>query len=261
MGCIHSKETTQRTESKRLPRSDEAASSEDAQNIVASPSVTAADSERTLGVLLDEHEDMLLKTLTCVMEDGLHECRRVCRRWRDACGKLPVELRGIHPDQLQRVVSLFPKAVSLTFGRRLVSEDTIEGLAIPQLSRLKNLQHLHLSYHKLERSGSLVTCLPMMDRLQSLSLWMDRDVLGDVVQALRRLTNLESLCLAVYCSEQTDLEPVTEIRGVRELKVDVQLIVNKRGELLFPSLTRLTSFYIAGGSLGVDTPFTIDLQV
>ena len=261
MGCIHSKETTQRTDSRRLPQSEKSACSEDAQNIVESPPITAADSERTLGVLLDEHEDLLLKTLTCVMEDGLHECRRVCRRWRDACGKLPVELRGIHPDQLQRVVSLFPKAVSLKLERVSGGENTVEGQVIPQLSRLKNLQHLHLSYTKLEKAGSLVTCLPMMDRLQSLSLWMEKDVLGDVVQALRRLTNLESLCLAVYCSEQTDLEPVTEIRGLRELKIAVQLIVNKRGELLFPSLTRLTSLYIAGGSLGIHTPFTIDLQV
>ena len=166
--------------------------------------------------------------------------------------------RTVCPVRGARTVLAYP---SLTFGGRLVSEDTIEGLAIPQLSRLKNLQHLHLSYTKLEKAGSPVTCLPMMDRLQSLSLWMEKDVLGDVVQALRRLTKLESLCLGVSGLEQTDLEPVTELRGVRELKVDVQLIVNKRGELLFPSLTRLTSLYIAGGSFGVHTPFTIDLQV
>ena len=261
MGCVHSKEISQRTESRRLSKSDASASSDDAQYSVASPSVTAADSEWTLGVLLDEHEDLLLKTLTCVMEDGLHECRRVCRRWRDACGKLPVELRGIHPDQLQRVVALFPEVVSLTLGRRLASEDTIEGQAIPRLSRLKNLQHLHVFYGKLRDAGGLVTCYPLMNRLLSLSLWMDRDALSDVVQALRRLTNLESLRLGDCRFEQTDLEPVTELRGLRELKIAVQLIVNRRGELLFPSLTKLTSLYVVGGSLGVHTPFTIDLQV
>ena len=159
------------------------------------------------------------------------------------------------------MVDFFPEAVSLTLGRRSGGEDTIDGQVIPQLSRLKNLQHLHLSYTKLGTADSLVTWLPTMDRLLSLSLWIERDVLLDIVQALRRLTNLESLCLNAPLFEQTDLEPVTKLRGVRELTIAVQLIVNKRGELLFLSLTRLTSLYIAGDSLGVPTPFTIDFQV
>ena len=261
MGCVHSKEISQRAESRRLPRSVEVAGSEGEQHSVASPSVTAADSERTLGVLLEDNEDLLLKVLSCVIDDGLHECRRVCRGWRDACGKLPVKLCVMQPDDLRKMVDFFPEAVSLTLGRRSGGEDTIDGQVIPRLSRLKNLQHLHLSYTKLEKAGSLVTWLPTMDRLVSLSLWIERDVLLDIVQALRRLTNLESLRLNASRFEQTDLEPVTELRGVRELKIAVQLIVNTRGELLFPSLTWLTSLIVTGDSLGEPTPFTIDLQV
>ena len=261
MGCVHSKEISQRAESRRLPQSAEAVSSGGAQNSVESPTITAVDSESTLGVLLNDNEDLLLKTLTCLMEDGLHECRRVCRRWRDACGKLPVELYCMHPDKLQRVVDLFPEAVSLTLGKSLDGEGITEGKTIPQLSRLKNLQHLYLFGHKLRYTGSLVTCLLAIDRLQSLSLWMDRDVLSDVVQALRCLTNLESLNLSVALFEQTDLEPVTELRSVRELRIGSQLIVNRRGELLFPSLTRLTSLIVTGDSLRAYTPFSIDLQV
>ena len=242
-------------------QSDEAASSGGAQNSVASPTITAADSEKTLGVLLDEHEDLLLKTLTCVMEDGLHECRRVCRRWRDACRKLPVELFSVHPDKLHRMIDLFPEAVLLVLGISSGGEDNVEKQAIPQLSRLKNLQHLHLSYNKLGSAGSLVTCLPTLDRLQSLALWLEKDMSGDVVQALGYLTNLESLSIDISRFDQTDLEPVTELRGLRNLTIGVQLIVNERGELLFPSLTRLTCLCIAGGSLGVHTSFRIDLQV
>ena len=36
--------------------------------------------EKTLGVLLEDHEDLLLKVLSYVMDDGLHECRLVCCR-------------------------------------------------------------------------------------------------------------------------------------------------------------------------------------
>ena len=260
MGCVHSKETSQRAERERLAQSDEAASSEGAQNSVESSTITA-DSERTLGVLLDAHEDLLFKVLSCVMEDGLHECRRVCRRWRDACRKLPVELYNVHPDKLQRVVELFPEAVSLTMRKRIGGEGITEGKTIPQLSRLKNLQHLHLSCNKLGNAGSLVTCLPTLDRLQSLALWLDRDVSGDVVQALRYLTNLESLSIDISRFDQTDLEPVTELRGLRNLTIGVQLIANERGELLFPSPTRLTFLCIAGESSEVHTPFSIDWQV
>ena len=260
MGCVHSKEISQRAESRRLPQSAEAARSESVQNSVESPTITAVDSERTLGILLNDNEDLLLKTLTCLMEDGLHECRRVCRRWRDACRKLPVELFSVHPDKLHRMIDLFPEAVSLTMRKRLDSEDTVERQVIPQLSRLKNLQHLYLFCDQLSDASSLVTCLLSMDRLQSLSLRMDRDVL-QIFQALRRLTNLESLNLSVSCFEQTDLEPVTELRGLRDLTIGVQLIVNKRDELLFSSPTRLTSLCIAGGSLEGHTSFRIDLQV
>ena len=73
--------------------------------------------ERTLGVLLDEYEDLLLKTLTCLMEDGLHECRLVCRRWRDACRRLPVTIQPGIAFDASKVVKMaterFPNATAL----------------------------------------------------------------------------------------------------------------------------------------------------
>ena len=56
-------------------------------------------SEKSLGALL-EQEYFLLKVLVYVVEDGLHECRFVCRQWRDACGKLPVKLERVPLDKL-----------------------------------------------------------------------------------------------------------------------------------------------------------------
>ena len=197
--------------------------------------------EKTLGALL-EQDHILFKVLVCVMEDGLHECRRVCRRWRDVCRKLPVKLGGSHPDKLDKLVDLFPDAVSLSLGSPDDDNNIVERQAIQHLSRLKHLQNLDLSIESTTADViSLVTLLPSTDVLRSFEVFVDqKDKFNDVVHVLRIVTNLETLILYASGFVQTDLEPVTELRGLGCLITEFSLIVNSSGELLFPSLTKLT---------------------
>ena len=208
---------------------------------VVSEADSATACEKTLGALL-EQDHILFKVLVCVMEDGVHECRRVCRRWRDVCGKLPLKLGGSHPDKLDKLVDLFPDAVSLSLGSPDDDNNIVERQAIRHLSRLKHLQNLDLTVgSKQGETGSLVALLPSTDLLRAFEVVADqKDKLNDVVHALRTLTNLETLILFASGFVQTDLEPVTELRGLGCLITDFSLIVNSRGELLFPSLTKLT---------------------
>ena len=242
---------------------DTLADSDDAKTIVARPSDTTADSDRTLGVLLVNNEDLLLKVLSHIVEDGLHECRCVCHRWREACGKLPVRLHATRLDMLNVVADLFPQAVSLNLNTWLHSTHVVRSQVIPYLSQLKKLQdlQLYLSTQYVNIAG-LMARLTSMERLRSLSVCIGHNREVKVVgQALRCLTNLESLCLRVSCLIQRVLEPIAEDRGLRDLTVDLQLLVNSRGELLFPALTRL-AYLCVSGSYTERPPWSIiDLQV
>ena len=200
--------------------------------------------EKTLGTLLENYEDLLLKVLLYIMEDGLHECRRVCRRWRDACGKLPVKLGNSYLDKMPRVIDLFPEAASWSMTRYLDSNDDVERQAMQHLSRLKNLQDLGLSMRSEQTDvNSLLALSPSTDCLRSITLLAcKKDTPNDFLHALRLLTNLDKLIIDDFDFDQEDvtLDPVTELRRLRYLSAPLMAVVNNRGEVVFPSLTKLT---------------------
>ena len=219
--------------------------------------------ERRLGVLLEDHEDLLLRVLSCVMDDGLHECRLVCRRWRDACRHLPVRLGGSYLDNLDRLTGLFPEAMSVTMTRPFDSTDVVGRQAIENLSRLKNLQDLSLTMTSPQAdTNTLVVLLPFADCLRTLHVFLNQeDRMHDVLQALHFLTNLEVLTLSLIPNYeestlgvlpffQTDLDPVTELRELRCLNADFPIIINRNRELLFPSLTKLTRLGVHDNTSG-----------
>ena len=108
----------------------------------------------------------------------------------------------------------------------------------------------------------LLECLPSMQRLQCLCLCVGHeDTLHDVVHVLRCLKNLLSLDLSVDCVIRRDLEPVTEIQGLKELVVDIQVFVNSRRELLLPSLTGLVRLSVGHFPYKLRRPSNLDLQV
>ena len=93
------------------------------------PALTPATSEGDLSILLQD-EYFLSKILGFLVNDGLHECRRVCRKWRDTISLLPVTVKAPEIEDLPAVVSLFPRATSLTFDARPVL-DWLDRLVQP----------------------------------------------------------------------------------------------------------------------------------
>ena len=133
------------------------------------------------------------------------------------------------------MVDLFLEAVSLTLEKRLGTEDTVNGQAISSIG-LKELT-ASASILRQAKGGGQPGRIPYVDGSMVYSLppcGSGKNVSDDVVRALCRLKNLESLCLCVPCFEQTGLEPTIERRGVRMLTIGVQLFVDKRDELLSP---------------------------
>ena len=230
---------------RQLQQSDAVADADDREGTVVA---REPGSEKTLGTLLENCEDLLLKVLLYVMDDGLHECRRVCRLWRDACGKLPVELGPLSASRLHRVADLFPEATSVETQSLLDYVDVAGRQAIQHLSRLKNLGSLSLFVESEQPDiNSLMASLPSTDGLRSLSVRVNqKDKFNDVIRVLRLLTNLEALTLGVPRFINTDLEPVTQLRGLRYLKTHLPGIFDSRRDLLFPSMTRLTHLELHG---------------
>ena len=217
-------------------------------------------SEKTLSDLL-EQEYFLLKVLAYVVEDGLHECRRVCRRWRDACGKLPVKLDRVFADTLQKAADLFPEAERLSMREWISSVDVIETHIVPQLPRLANLKHLslYLNGESIDLRN-LVACFSSMQHLGSLSLYITHeDTLHCFVHDLRYLTKLTSLLLDHNCVLYNDLDPNSCVQGLCQLTIPFHLLINGRGEFVFPMLTGLTNLIIRGATDPEQFPYNLQV--
>ena len=228
-----------------------------------------------------EQEHFLLKVLANLVEDdGLHECRLVCRRWRDACGKLPVKLKSMSLDKLQRAAEMFPEAKTLIIIESIHDTDVIETHIVPHLQRLENLNHLSLCLNSIQigtlylvepidqrnlgepiDQRNLVACMLSMHRLRFLQVQTDQeDTLQCLIRGLRHLANLTSLSLAHNGVLQNDLDTDDCVTGLRQLGIPANLLINSQGELIFPMLTGLTGLFI-GGNFGYPQPLPRNLQV
>ena len=219
-----------------------------------------------------EQEHFLLKVLANLVEDdGLHECRLVCRRWRDACGKLPVKLKSMSLDKLQRAAEMFPEAKTLIMREQMRDEDFIETHIVPHLQRLENLNHLSLCLNSRQigtlypvepiDQRNLVACILSMHRLCFLQVQTDHeDTLQCLIRGLRHLANLTSLNLTHNGVLHNDLDTDDCVTGLRQLGIPANLLINSQGELIFPMLTGLTGLFI-GGNSGYPQPLHRNLQV
>ena len=105
-----------------------------------------ADSGGSLSALL-ELEYFLVKVLFHLVDDGLHECRRVCRLWRKVCSRLPIRIRLGRPAEVRMTAHKFPMAASLVLSRCVSDDDLSMSHAIRLLPRMGNLRSLHLDLH------------------------------------------------------------------------------------------------------------------
>ena len=187
-------------------------------------------------------EYYLSKVLVHLIDDGLHECRRVCRKWHEVCSRLPVKLSLGPETHLLRKPDLFPNAGSLKLDGGLES-DSVECRLLPYLSRLNRITHLEFSLREWPSVCFRPMPLENMYTLQSLSLKVQNEsVFLAFLETMRRLTELTSLKLSrVRALDMSiDVPPITEMKQLRVLRATPCFLVNQRNAFVFGTQTRLT---------------------
>ena len=221
----------------------------------------------SLGALL-EHEYLLLKVLAYVVDDGLHECRLVCRHWREACRRLPVRIRAdvssiSVTEMVRQVTEKFPEAASLC----LVDRSRKKGLgvdALPWLSEIRKLHTMQVPFRPGHQvAEGLRPILLSMDRLRSLSFHSDDATTHAVwMDTLRRLVHLTYLDVHAPCNSHAFPEPITELQRLLHLSGNARSLVRSDGRLVFQSLTRLTGLRFSDAPhLGPQDWTAVHLQV
>ena len=197
-----------------------------------------------IGRLLEE-DWFLRKVLGHLIDDGLQECRRVCREWNTLCNTLPVKLRRVPREHLSKVLATFPNAVEVSYSGAFPSDDL--GIA-RQLAGMSSLKHLDLLDCVTDgtRDDVLRLHAAMYTRLQSLGVCLRAASCENLHNALPHLTGLTKL--TVRTTGKPDVNPrswtpFTELKGLRELTVPCNLLRNGSDQILFPStaMTKLTA--------------------
>ena len=204
--------------------------------------------ESRLGELLDD-EYFLSKVFEYLVDDGLHECSRVCRRWRRVSLRMHPRLARVPWEKMPDAASKFPNAVSVSVDTEASTDDLYYYPDI--LTRFPNVEQLSIEGEHPPDSASFSLCLhhallvalPSLQRLLSLSVRLDSDQSShsQTASALKHLTNLTRLWVMEPKDVDIDLEPFADMRKIEELCVGPSLLIDRQGQLVFPSLTNLTT--------------------
>lgn len=157
-------------------------------------------------------EIFLIKVLSLVMEDGLHECRQVCRQWNNVCKKLPVTLWYDSLYNMCEKADVFPNATSLKVRPSMSEFDLSKRTCVKPVKSFSNLKHLDITLNvetlsKLVASGKVgaLDCIPSI-RLTIQVKGINLGSLGDI-RHLRNLTELE-IEEYLYTQIVLDIAPV-----------------------------------------------------
>ena len=210
---------------------------------VSENDVTNTEIREDMGDLL-LREDILSKVLVHLVDSGLHECRRVCRKWYEVCNKLPVKLNiRLHRD-LYFDPDQFPNSCSLKLGNDISWKCTaIENHLLPCLTKLDRITHLELSVSNWPFVHFPQKSLAALHSVRSLSVSVHTEsAFLDLLKTLRCLTHLRALKLAgeKVPFGMTDTAPITEIKELRELSAQLCFLVNGENQLIFGTQTQLT---------------------
>ena len=213
-----------------------------------SGSVSDVESRRTNAPMAEEclrnlleNDDYLSRVFRFLVGDGLHECSRVCRRWRELSLSMHPKLVRVPSSKTAEILSKYSNTISISVKVEDSSNDINSHLDVvkhfPKIEHLFLLGPLRCSSRP--PCSATVACL---NRLLSLSVWLsssDSDARTWIAPALKHLTNLTYLQLTA--SEAVPLEPIAEIRKIEKLCLGPGLLIDRQGDLVFPALTNLTS--------------------
>ena len=197
-----------------------------------------------LGHLFSENWFLLRKVLSCLIDDGLHECRRVCREWNSVCKTLPVKLRQVPPEHLSKVLATFPNAVEVSSNPCFPPNDRDVARRLAGMSSLKHLERLGYSDAKHNDDLQFINA-ETYTRLQSLGVYLNPGSYKNFRNALPSLTGLRRLDVDVTWKRgvnPTLWSPFTELEGLHELGISCNFLKNGSNQILVPStaLTKLT---------------------
>jgi len=198
--------------------------------------------------VLLEDEYYLLKVFEHLIDYGLHEVRRVCRKWYQVSKKLPVKLKKVPIVCSADVAEHFPNVTQLDIDEYacdgILYKYHHQGSMVNQLSHLTSLQNLNAFSLCLrlrpETAEVLSQLLQSLSGLQSLKLshvFQDEDI--ELCSQIRYLTKLTLLEMYVRLMERPRLAPFTELKNIQTLKLGCYFS-NEDGHFMFPALTNLT---------------------
>ena len=218
-----------------------------------SPRTDAPQPLTCIGEVVLKDEYLLSRVLGHLVDDGLHECRRVCRKWRDVCSLLPVKLVDVRRSRFRDVARIFPYAasVSVTVGNECNSDELCE--CISSFTRIK---HLHLREHELYVDSllaprldiqSLLSHVPFLSQLESLttsSVTMDYEPWFWMVR--EHLTNLTHLEIGGDRSiDWENMDPLPETHKLKSLSIRANRLLNSKGMSIFPPSENLTRLEVS----------------
>ena len=217
-----------------------------------------------LGDALNE-EHLLFRVLGHLVDDGLYECRRVCRKWRDVCSLLPVKLVDVSKTTFRDAAREFPNAtsVSMAAGGGWSADDFSECLS--SFTRLKHLSLHGTGFGENDwlpdwlDSYSLSARVPFLSQLESLTL---NPIPGNDASWISMvgtyLTNLTQLKIGRNSSGGWwNVNPLSETHKLKSLSIHTVQLFNSKGKLIFPPSANLTRFEVRAGCLYGADPFPV----
>ena len=213
---------------------------------------------RHLSELL-ENEWFLRKVLAHLVDDGLHECRRVCWKWKIVCDALPVKLGHLSPENMSDAAKRFPNARSV--GNSIAPMDSNVEETLECATRFRELERLSLACLDDKPSPEkLSSCFRSLSSLSALEIdWDYRDSCSDFLTCLGSLTNLTSLKVETNSYLDPILCSFTELKRISRLHLEFSLFLTADNRPVFPSLANLTHLSLRECADGVNVQLVIEV--
>ena len=189
-------------------------------------------------------KDFLWKVFGYLVEDGLHECRRVCRRWREVCSEFFTKHICIRWENLADAHLKFPNADSLsTLVPRMCSQNAWSNIRLS----LTGIRSLEIDTRFLFHCRQF-DVFPQRQRERFASVQLESIVLerfdectySPISLMAAHLTNLTHLKIGPETKSSWNTKPLSGVYKLESLSLYARHLFTQEGSLTFPSLTNLT---------------------
>ena len=214
--------------------------------------MSVAESDLISSLLEDEH--FLSRVLSHLIDFGLHECRRVCRKWKDVCRRLPVKLKNIPIDKMADIPLAFPNVVRLSSLEGHVPK--AEMSVLHSFSRLTNLNHLEINLSALSFTidQHFPTWFATLGQLTSFRVYGLVNAAPHFFEALENMRQLTKLEFARDQGDAFQIDAIVPLKGLQELSIYMSQMTATQGEALFLSMPHLTKLKVTQDILNMTTP-------